>query len=139
MNGVLVQDALNVFGGFVKKEMADCPKFELNMSPNAAFGTCTCGRPRAEHTDAALAHDEARKAAVRKESEELRREMGLKQEAIGAAVESQGTKTEVKYGIGNTKRTAADEEAAINAAVNARAGGADKAAAIKDLKNVKTV
>ena len=39
----------------VQREKADCKEFRVNMEPSLPFGTCMCGRPRAEHTDAALA------------------------------------------------------------------------------------
>lgn len=130
------QDADQVRAGFVKKAMADCAKFELNMDPSAPFGTCICGRPRAEHTDAALAADGGPRAVVKKNSEEVRREMEAKQETIGTAVETQGAKTAVAFGLGNTVRTAADEQAAVQAAINARAGGADKAAALNEFNEM---
>ena len=59
-------------------------------------------------------------------------EMAHKQEEIGTTVETQGGKTDVAFGIGNTVRTAAQEEAALQAAINARAGGAEKAAALNE-------
>ena len=38
-----------------QKEKSGCELFELDMNNAAAFGTCRrCGRPRAEHTQAAL-------------------------------------------------------------------------------------
>ena len=39
----------------VQREKADCTEFRVNMDPSLPFGTCMCGRPRAEHTAAALA------------------------------------------------------------------------------------
>ena len=43
---------------FVQKEMADCEKYRVNME-SANFGECICGRPKAEHTSAALKAAEA--------------------------------------------------------------------------------
>merc|ERR1712187_1039569 len=59
-----------------------------------------------------------------------------KQQEIGTAVETQGAKTGVAFGIGNTTRTAAEEQAAVQAAINARAGGVDKAAALHDFNEM---
>jgi len=119
----------------VQREKADCTEFRVNMDPSLPFGTCMCGRPRAEHTDAALATDAAPKALVRKQSAEVRREMEARQE-VCIAIETQGAKTDVTFGIGNTVRTAAEEEAAVQAAINARAGGADKAAALNEFNEM---
>jgi len=130
------QNAAEVHAGFVKRVVADCAKFELNMDPAAAFGTCVCGRPRGEHSEAALAADKGPRAVVKKNSEEVRRDMEVKQEAIGTTVETQGAKTDVAFGLGNTVRTAADEQAAVQAAINARAGGADKAAALNEFNEM---
>ena len=52
-------------------------------------------------------------------------------QAAGTAVETTGAKTDVAFGIGNTVKTAADEEAAVKAAITNRAGNADKANALK--------
>lgn len=131
------QDAGDVRAGFVQRALADCARFELNMDPSAPFGTCTCGRPRAEHSEAALAADKAPKCVmVRKHSSEVRREMEAKQEAIGTAVEATGAKTGVAFGLGNTVRTAAEEQAAVDRAINARAGGAEKAAALNEFNEM---
>ena len=51
--------------------------------------------------------------------------------AAATAVETMGAKTGATFGIGNTIKSAADEEAAAQAAINASAGGAAKAAALK--------
>lgn len=36
------------------RELADCPRFEVDMDPSAPFGQCRCGRPKAQHTVEAL-------------------------------------------------------------------------------------
>jgi len=123
----------------VQRQMADCKEFRVNMDPSLPFGTCMCGRPRAEHTEAALCADvdtNSGKRLVKKNSADVRQMMEAKQEEIGTAVETQGAKTTVAYGIGNTTRTAAEEEAAIKAAINARAGGVDKAAALHEFNEM---
>jgi len=121
----------------VQRTKADCPVFRLNMDPSVPFGTCMCGRPKAEHTEAALAAEAGPKALVKKNSSDVRREMEAKQErAEGTAVETRGAKTGVAFGLGNTVRTAAEEEAAVKAAINARAGGADKAAALNEFNEM---
>jgi len=51
--------------------------------------------------------------------------------AAATTVETMGAKTGAAFGIGNTVKTAAEEEAAAQAAINATAGGAAKAAALK--------
>jgi len=130
------QNAADVRAGMVQRVVCDCSCFALNMDPAAPFGTCTCGRPRSEHSDAALAADSAPKHLVKKGSEEVRAEMTMKQQEIGTAVETQGAKTGVAFGIGNTVRTAAEEEAAIQRGINARAGGADKAAALNEFNEM---
>lgn len=68
----------------------------------------------------------------RRESTELREKLAKKGEMADATtVETMGAKTTNAFGIGNTVKTAADEEASVQAAINARAGGAQKAAALK--------
>jgi len=55
------RDSTEVRKGFAKtaawadREVVECVKFELDLSPEAAFGTCVCGAPKAKHSDAALA------------------------------------------------------------------------------------
>jgi len=123
----------------VQRAKASCLEFRVNMDPSLPFGTCMCGRPRAEHTEAALAADSEKgsgKRMVRKASADVRREMEAKQDEIGTAVETQGARTENAFGLGNTVRTAADEQAAVERAINARAGGADKAAALNDFNEM---
>ena len=40
---------------FVQREKVDCAAFELDMlTEGVAFGTCKCGQPKAQHTDAAI-------------------------------------------------------------------------------------
>merc|ERR1719171_1226923 len=51
--------------------------------------------------------------------------------AAATTVETMGAKNPQQFGIGNTVKTAAEEEAAAQAAINASAGGAAKAAALK--------
>ena len=51
--------------------------------------------------------------------------------AAATTVETMGAKTGAAFGIGNSIKSAADEEAAAQAKINAIAGGADKAAALK--------
>jgi len=130
------QDESDVRAGFVKRTVADCPRFELNMDPSAPFGTCVCGRPRAEHSAVALAADAGPRALVKKGSAEVRKEMEAKQEEIGTGIETSGAKTGVAFGIGNTVRTASEEAAELRKAINARAGGADKAAALNDFNEM---
>jgi len=36
------------------RKVVECEAFELDLSPEAAFGTCVCGQPKAKHSDAAL-------------------------------------------------------------------------------------
>jgi len=130
------QDAADVRAGFVQRSVADCAKFVLNMDPAAPFGTCKCGRRRVEHSDSALAAGSAPKTFIKKTSEEIRVEMSAKQEEIGTAVETKGANIGAVYGLGNQLRTAADEAAAIQAAINARAGGTDKAAALNEFNEM---
>ena len=54
-----------------------------------------------------------------------------KDKAKGTSVETMGAKTENTFGIGNTVRSAKEEEEAAQAMINASAGGASKAAALK--------
>ena len=37
------------------QKVAECRKYEVLMGDKVAFGTCVCGRPRGEHSEAALA------------------------------------------------------------------------------------
>merc|ERR1719159_262948 len=88
----------------VQRTKADCTEFRINMDPSLPFGTCMCGRPRAEHTEAALCADadtNSGKRLVRKNSADVRQMMEAKQEEIGTAVETQGAKTTVAFGLGN--------------------------------------
>jgi len=134
------QDEAEVRAKFEKKALADCARFELNMDPSAPFGTCTCGRPRGEHSAAALqAADAAPRPLVKKASSELRRDMENKQDVAGTTVETTGGKTDVAFGLANTVRTAEQEQAAVQAAINARAGGADKAAALNEFNEMMKV
>jgi hypothetical protein len=49
-------DSAEMRSKFVQKETAACKKYEVLMGDNSvSFGTCVCGRPRAEHSEAALA------------------------------------------------------------------------------------
>lgn len=130
------QQAEQVRAGFVQRAVADCPKFELNMDPAAGYGMCLCGRPRADHSPEALAADTGPKGPIKKTESAVRREMDAKQQEIGTTIESQGARTGVAFGLGNTVRTAAEEEAAVQAAINARAGGADKAAALNEFNEM---
>ena len=67
-----------------------------------------------------------------KTSADLMEKLAKKAElAAGTAIETMGDKTENKFGIGNTVKTASMEDAAAQAMLNAGAGGADKAAALK--------
>jgi len=130
------QDADDVRAGFVQRVVVDCIRFELNMDPSAGFGMCTCGAKRADHTDAALAADNGPHALTKKTSAEVREAMAAKQDQIGTTVETQGAKAGRQYGIGNSIHTAAEEEAKIQAAINARAGGAEKAAALNEFNEM---
>jgi len=58
----------------VQKEYAECTEYQVLMGDNSvAFGTCVCGRPRAEHSEAALqAGAEKAGKAKRQESGEVR-------------------------------------------------------------------
>jgi len=135
--GTTRADSAELRKKMVQREKADCPVFRLNMDPRVPFGTCMCGRPKAEHTEAALAAEAGPKALVKKHSSDVRREMEAKQERVeGSALETHGAKTGVAFGLGNTVRTAAEEEAAVRAAINARAGGADKAAALEEFNEM---
>jgi len=117
--------------------MADCDCFNLNMDPSAAFGTCTCGRPKAEHTDEALASVGTPRSFVTRNSAQVREAMEAKgRDNDCSALETQGGKTDNKFGIGNTVRTAAQEEAGVAAAISANAGGADKAAALNEFNEM---
>ena len=51
--------------------------------------------------------------------------------AAATAVETTGAKTDTKFGIANNNKTASMEDAAAQAMLNANAGGASKAAALK--------
>merc|ERR1739848_694740 len=51
--------------------------------------------------------------------------------AAGTTIGTSGAKTDTKFGIGNTVKTASMEDAAAQATLNANAGGASKAAALK--------
>lgn len=62
--------------------------------------------------------------------------MEMKQEKIGAAVEAFGSQKNLVYGASNQIRTGAEETAAAQAVINARAGGADKAAALNDFNQM---
>jgi hypothetical protein len=53
------------------------------------------------------------------------------EKAAATTVETMGAKTDTKSGIGNTVKTASMEDAAAQAMLNANAGGASKAAALK--------
>jgi len=137
--GTTRADSAELRKKMVQRAKASCLEFRVNMDPSLPFGTCMCGRPRAEHTEAALAADSEKgsgKRMVRKASADVRREMEAKQDEIGTAVETQGARTENAFGLGNTVRTAADEQAAVERAINARAGGADKAAALNDFNEM---
>lgn len=37
-----------------ERETIECAKFELDLDPNAPFGVCKCGAPKAKHSEAAL-------------------------------------------------------------------------------------
>ena len=39
---------------FVQREVVDCTRYEVDMSPGVQYGVCKCGKPRAEHSDRAL-------------------------------------------------------------------------------------
>jgi hypothetical protein len=53
--GTTRQDSAEVRAKFVQKEYADCEEYVVLTGDNsAAFGTCVCGRPRAEHSPEAL-------------------------------------------------------------------------------------
>ena len=60
----------------------------------------------------------------------------MRQGSIGTAVETQGGRTDCAYGLSNTTRTAAQENAAVTAAINARAGSAEKAAALNEFNEM---
>ena len=65
-------------------------------------------------------------------SAELMEKLGQQSDkAAATTVETMGAKTGAAFGIGNTVKTAAEEEASAQAAINASAGGAAKAAALK--------
>ena len=67
-----------------------------------------------------------------KTSADLMEKLAKKKEmAAATAVETMGAKTDTKFGIGNTVKTASMEDAAAQAMLNANAGGASKAAALK--------
>eukprot|EP00967_Tisochrysis_lutea_P065219 scaffold84724_cov30-Tisochrysis_lutea.AAC.2 len=54
------------------REMADCVYFEVDMDPSVPFGQCRCGRPKAEHTAAALSGAaKAGLAAAKKRDDEV--------------------------------------------------------------------
>jgi len=60
MLSMLCQCLSQVRAGFEKtaawedRKTVDCAKYTLDMDPNAPFGQCTCGQPKALHSDAAL-------------------------------------------------------------------------------------
>jgi len=127
----------DVRAGMVQpEEKRGCTAFRVSMDPSLSFGTCVCGQPRAEHTAAALSAEAGPKSLVKKTSTDVRAAMDAKQEEIGTAVETQGARVDVAYGLVNTNRTAADEEAAVRAAISARAGGVDKAAALSEFNDM---
>ena len=65
-------------------------------------------------------------------SADLMEKLAKKRElAAGTTIETSGAKTDTKFGIGNTVKTASMEDAAAQAMLNANAGGASKAAALK--------
>ena len=47
-------DDAEVRARMVQRQKADCLRYEVAMG-ESGFGTCVCGRPRAEHSEAALA------------------------------------------------------------------------------------
>jgi len=59
------------------KAKTDCTEFRLDMNPSAPFGQCICGRPKKEHSDAALkkAEPSQPKAGFRKQDAEVRDKM----------------------------------------------------------------
>jgi len=72
--GTTRMDSGEVRAKMVQKEYAECTNYQVMMGDNSvAFGTCVCGRPRAEHSEAALqAGAEKAGKAKRQESGEVR-------------------------------------------------------------------
>ena len=74
-------DSADARAKMVKREMADCLCYEVKMGDNSvAFGTCVCGRPRAEHTEAALTAKTGT-GTTRRDSAEVRKKFVQKQYA----------------------------------------------------------
>ena len=71
--GTTRMDSGEVRAKMVQKEYAECTNYQVMMGDNSvAFGTCVCGRPRAEHSEAALqAGAEKAGKAKRQESGEV--------------------------------------------------------------------
>uniref|UniRef100_A0A7S0QA62 Uncharacterized protein n=1 Tax=Coccolithus braarudii TaxID=221442 RepID=A0A7S0QA62_9EUKA len=65
------------------KAKTDCLEFRLDMNPNAKFGQCVCGRPKQEHSDAALkvAEPSVAKKGFRKQDAEVR-DLMIKKEFV---------------------------------------------------------
>lgn len=61
----------------IKKDIADCEKYVINMEA-ATFGDCICGRPKADHSDAALG---TKSGLKRVDSGELRKKFVQKEMA----------------------------------------------------------
>lgn len=85
-------DAEELRKQFVQKELAACTKYVVNMQA-ANFGECVCGRPKAEHTAAALGGDQAEATRRRSKSTtmsteqeaKLRKQMSAKGLSTGCA------------------------------------------------------
>ena len=67
------RDDAEVRAKMVQRQVADCKEFRVSMDTNAAFGTCMCGRPRAEHTEAALHASNQHKSFKMREGADVRK------------------------------------------------------------------
>ena len=54
---------------FVQREVVDCTRYEVDMSPGVQYGVCKCGKPRAEHSDRALQGSKPELKAKRSEED----------------------------------------------------------------------
>ena len=113
---------------FVQRARVECEKYVVKMGDNSvAFGTCVCGAPRADHSEAALAAGAGgKKGTTRVSSGEVRAKMVQKERCECECYEVQMADSSVAFGTcvcGEPRSRHTDEALAAGAARGRRPGG----------------